>query len=141
MQFDIQCRGFPAAAALTEHVRRRLGFGLARHGTRVSRVQVRVDDAITPSRETHGWCRIRVQLVDAPQVVVQELGPDLVAVIDRCSDRAARSVAIRLERSHFGQRSLTSGLSPVMGDDRPPIAVAGLLRRRTIPRTHAQFSS
>jgi len=106
MQFDIQYRGFPAAAALTEHVRRRLGFGLARHGTRVTRVQVRLNDAIAPSRNGQGGCRIRVLLVDAPPVVVQDLGPDLVAVIDRCSDRAARGVAIRLERAHFGQRPI-----------------------------------
>lgn len=141
MQFDIQCRGFPATAALTDHIRRRLGFGLARHSNRVSRVQVRLDDAIAPNRDAHGWCRIRIQLVDAPAVVVQDLGPDLVAVIDRCSDRAARSVAIRLERAHFGQWSMAPGQLPAMDDGPQQVAVAGLHRRRTVPRTNAQPAS
>lgn len=112
MQFDIQCRGSPAAAAMTNHVRRRLGFGLARHSTRVARVQVRLNHANAPSSDAHGSCRIRIQLVDAAPILVQDFGPDLVAVIDRCSDRAARSVAIRLQRAHFGQRSMA--LAPML---------------------------
>ena len=136
MQYDIQCRGFPATAALTDHVRRRLGFGLARHSTRVSRVQVLLDDTIAPSRGVDGCCRIRVQLVDALPVVVQDLGPDLYAVIDRCSDRAARSVAIRLERAHFGQQSVSMVQLPAMDDGVQRSAGAGL-RRRTSPRVNA----
>ena len=136
MQYDIQCRGFPATAALTDHVRRRLGFGLARHGTRVSRVQVRLDDAIDPNRGAHSCCRIRVQLVDAPPVVVQDLGPDLYAVIDRCSDRAARSVAIRLERARFGQQNLSLIQLSAMDDGPQRIAGAGL-RRQTSPHVNA----
>jgi|GEM_PF-558113 len=137
MQYDIQCRGFPVTAALTDHVRRRLGFGLARHGTRVSRVQVRLDDVIAPNRGAHGCCHIRVQLVDAPTVVVQDLGPDLYAVIDRCSDRAARSVAIRLERARFGQQPLSLVLLPSMDAGPQRVAIAVLHRRQTRPRESA----
>lgn len=136
MQYDIQCRGFPATAALTDHVRRRLGFGLARHSTRVVRVQVLLDNTIAPVRGLDACCRIRVQLVDAPTVVVQDLGPDLSAVIDRCSDRAARSVAIRLERSHFGQQTTSLVKLSVTEGDMQRIADAGL-RRRTSPRVNA----
>ncbi len=141
MQFDIQCRGFPAAAPLTDQIRRRLGFGLARHATRVTRVQVRLDDAIAPSLDTHSWCRIRVELVDAPPVVVQDLGPDPVTLIDRCSDRAARSVTIRLERAHFGQGSMASRILPAGPEGPQRVAVAGLPHRRSTPRTNAQPGS
>ncbi len=141
MQYDIQCRGFPATAALTNHVRRRLGFGLARHGSRVARVQVRLDDTIAPSSDVHGGCRIRIQLVDALPVIVQDLGTDLYALIDRCSDRAARGVAIRLERTPFGRRSMNSGPLPAMGNAPQRVAVAGLRRRRTNPRVTNQPTS
>jgi hypothetical protein len=40
------------------------------------------------------------------------LGPDLVAVIDRCSDRAARGTAIRLERAHFGRQTRSEMRAP-----------------------------
>lgn len=103
MQYDIQCLGFAATAALTRHVRRRLGFGLTRHSARVSRVVVRLGED-TGLRGDDKFCRIQVQLVDAATVSIEDSGPDLDAVIDRASDRAARTVATRLERARFGQQ-------------------------------------
>lgn len=102
MQYDIQCLGFPATAALTQHVRRRLGFGLTRHSARVARVVVRLGDENGPRGGVDKFCRVQVHLVDAAQVVINDCGPELYAVIDRASDRAARTVAKRLERARFG---------------------------------------
>ncbi|MEO8542421.1 MAG: HPF/RaiA family ribosome-associated protein [Burkholderiaceae bacterium] len=102
MQYDIQCLGFPATTALTSHVRRRLGFGLTRHSARVVRVVVRLGDENGPRGGVDKFCRIQVQLIDAPQVVIRDCGPELYAVIDRAGDRTARAVAKRLERARFG---------------------------------------
>jgi len=102
MQYDIQCLGFPATPALTSHVRRRLGFGLTRHSARVARVVVRLGDENGPRGGVDKFCRIQVHLVDAANVLIHDCGPDLYAVIDRASDRTARTVAKRLERARFG---------------------------------------
>jgi len=110
MHFDIQSIDFPNTAALTSHVRRRLGFGLTRHGDRISRVVVRLGDENGPRGGPDKFCHLQVSLVDAPQVVIRDCGPDLYAVIDRASDRAARAVAKQLERNRFGrQRPNLSG--------------------------------
>ncbi len=103
MQFDIQSIDFPNTTALASHVRRRLGFGLTRHADRVSRVVVRLGDENGPRGGPDKFCRLQVSLVDAPPVVIRDCGPDLYAVIDRASDRAARAVAKQLERNRFGR--------------------------------------
>ena len=110
MQFDIQSLDFPDTAALTSHTRRRLGFGLTRHADRISRVVVRLGDENGPRGGPDKFCRLQVTLVDAPQVVIRDCGPDLYSVIDRASDRASRAVAKQLERNRFGrQRPTLSG--------------------------------
>lgn len=127
MQFDIQSLDFPNTAALTSHTRRRLGFGLTRHADRISRVVVRLGDENGPRGGPDKFCRLQVTLVDAPQVVIRDCGPDLYAVIDRASDRAARAVAKQLERNRFGrQRPALSGALqlPVEGLDTPTRSTA-----------------
>lgn len=104
MQYDIQSLDFPNTSALAGHARRRLGFGLARHADRVSRVVVRLGDDNGPRGGPDKFCRLQVNLVDAPTVVIRDTGPDLYAVIDRASDRAARAVAKQLERNRFGRQ-------------------------------------
>lgn len=104
MQFDIQSLDFPNTTALASHTRRRLGFGLTRHADRIARVVVRLGDENGPRGGPDKFCRLQVRLVDAPQVVIRDVGPDLYAVIDRASDRAARAVAKQLERNRFGRQ-------------------------------------
>jgi putative sigma-54 modulation protein len=108
MQFDIQSLDFPYTAALASHTRRRLGFGLTRHADRIARVVVRLGDENGPRGGLDKFCRLQVNLVDAPQVVIRDCGPDLYAVIDRASDRAARAVAKQLQRNRFGRQRLSA---------------------------------
>jgi hypothetical protein len=65
-------------------------------------VVVRLGDENGPRGGVDKFCRIQVHLVDAAKVVISDCGPELYAVIDRASDRAARTVAKRLERARFG---------------------------------------
>lgn len=127
MQFDIQTLDFPNTAALTSHTRRRLGFGLARHADRVSRIVVRLGDENGPRGGADKFCRLQVTLVDAPPVVIRDSGPDLYTVIDRASDRTARAVAKQLERNRFGRQrpSLSGALQlPMEGLDTPTRSMA-----------------
>lgn len=112
MEFDIQTLDFANTEALTSHTRRRLDFGLSRHADRITRVVVRLGDENGPRGGVDKFCRLQVSLVDAPQVVIRDCGPDLYSVIDRASDRAARAVAKQIERNRFGrhQRSAHSQL-------------------------------
>lgn len=116
MQLDIQSLNFPGTAALTSHTRRRLGFGLTRHADRITRVVVRLGDENGPRGGPDKFCRLQVNLIDAPQVVISDCGPDLYAVIDRASDRAARAVAKQLERNRFGRQRPTPRGATQPGD-------------------------
>ncbi len=118
MLFDIQSLHFPCTDSISSHCRRRLGFALTRHADRVTRVVVRLGDENGPRGGPDKFCRLQVHLIDAPQVVIMDCGPELYAVIDRASDRASRTVAKQLERHRFGRErpSLPAALDlPVEG--------------------------
>ena len=104
MNFDIQSLGFPITAALSDHARRRLRFGLTRHGDRIQRVVVRLGDENGPRGSIDKFCRIQVYLVNAPVAVIHDIGPDLYVVIDRAADRAGRLVVKYLDRSRDSGR-------------------------------------
>ena len=104
MNVDLQSQGFALTAALTDHVRRRLGFVLARHSDRIQSVSVRVGDENGPRGGADKFCRIRVHLIDAPVATVEDIGVDLYAVIDRAADRVGRIVVKYIDRRHDTRR-------------------------------------
>jgi ribosomal subunit interface protein len=97
---DIHGQGFTVTPALSEHVRRRLGFVLARHSDRIQRVAVRVGDENGPRGGVDKYCRIQVHLTDVPVAVIRDVGAELYAVIDRAADRVGRVVVKHLDRAH-----------------------------------------
>jgi putative sigma-54 modulation protein len=96
---DIQGQGFTVTPALNEYVWRRLEFVLTRRNQRIARVTVRLGDANGPRGGIDKYCRIRVHLVAAPAAMVEEVGDDLYAAIDRAAERVGRSVGKRLDRT------------------------------------------
>lgn len=96
---EIHGQGFTVTQALAEHVRRRLGFVLTRHNDRIQRVAVRVGDENGPRGGIDKYCRIRVHLVDAPVAMVEEVGTNLYAAIDRAAERVGRVVVKHLDRT------------------------------------------
>ena len=104
MNVDIHGQGFAVTQALADHVRRRLGFVLARHSDRIQRVSVRVGDENGPRGGVDKFCRIQVHLLDAPVAVMDDIGVDLYAVIDRAADRVGRLVVKQLDRSRIDRR-------------------------------------
>lgn len=112
MIIDIQAQGFTVTPALADHVRRRLAFALGRHSDRMQRVSVRVRDENGPRGGVDKLCRIRVHLVGAPAAVIEDLGADLYAVIDRASDRVGRVVVRNLDRTHPVRDAARMGMRP-----------------------------
>jgi len=123
MMVDIRSQGFEMTAALAEHVRRRLGFALTRHGDRIKRVGVRIGDENGPRGGPDKFCQIQVYLVDAPTAVVEGVGADLYASIDRAAERVGRVVVKHLDRTQpvrdtarFGARPARDRRGPLESD-------------------------
>ncbi len=117
MNVDIQSQGFALTSALSDHARRRLRFVLTRHSDRIQRVLVRLGDENGPRGGVDKFCRIRVHLLDAPVVLIDDIGPDLYSVIDRAADRVGRVVVKHLARSRIGTRPGRADATPTPFDE------------------------
>ena len=104
MNIDIQSLGFPITGALADHAKRRLQFVLTRRSDRIQRVVVRLGDENGPRGGVDKFCRIQVRLFNAPVAVIEEVGSELYAVIDRATDRVGRVVVKHLDRLRSGRR-------------------------------------
>lgn len=111
MRIEIKSSGFPLTAALTEHAERRLRFALTRHSDRIVRVVALVGDSNGPRGGTDKFCRIRILLQHASEVMIEDVGVELYAVIDRAAERAGRNVAKRVDRVRGIVRQ--TGLKPL----------------------------
>ena len=98
MRIDIKGSGFPITTALMDHTERRLRFALTRSSDRIVRVAVLVGDSNGPRGGEDKFCRIQIHLKRAPQVLIEDIGAELYAVIDRAAERAGRNVANRIDR-------------------------------------------
>ena len=98
MRIDINGSGFPITTALMDHTERRLRFALTRSSDRIVRVAVMVGDSNGPRGGEDKFCRIQIYLKRAPQVLIEDIGAELYAVIDRAAERAGRNVAKRVDR-------------------------------------------
>ena len=117
MNFDIQSLGFPITAALSDNTSRRLRFGLTRYSDRIQRVVVRLGDKNGLRGGVDKFCRIQVYLIDAPVAVVEDIGLDMYAVIDRAADRVGRVVVKHLDRSRIGGRDGRGDATPALPDE------------------------
>ena len=104
MMIVIQCQGFQLTAALREHVRRRLGFSLARGNSHISRVDVSLSDINGPRGGIDKRCLVKVRLEGLQLVVVEDVQSDLYSAIDRAAGRAGRIVMRRLARQSDKRR-------------------------------------
>ena len=104
MRINIQALGFPLTAALLDHTEQRLRFALTRTSARIKRVVVRLGDRNGPRGGEDKFCRMQVYLEYAAPVLIEDVGADLYAVIDRVAERAGRNVAKRVDRLHENVR-------------------------------------
>lgn len=89
-------------------VERRAALKLSRFADLIAAVHVSVRDINGPRGGVDLRCRVRVQLKRGPDVIIQETAASVKDAIIGAFDRAARSVARRLqrqaERGHTGGR-------------------------------------
>ena len=98
MRLMIRVRGIELADELREVVVRRVRFALSRLVPVQGRVDVTLADVNGPRGGLDKRCRIRVHGGGVPEVVVEETGADLRAVVDAAADRTTRSFARALAR-------------------------------------------
>lgn len=97
MRITIQARGFDLTEGLREHTERRLRFALSWSNSDVCTINVCLSDVNKPRGGSDKRCRIRLKLVGAQDVVIEDES-DLYVAIERAADRTERTVAHRLER-------------------------------------------
>lgn len=99
MHIDVQCRGFDPGPDFSLLADTRVRMSLGRHGYRISRVVIGLDDINGPRGGEDKRCMVQVFLVQSGgTVVVEDRGQDVRSLLDRCLARASRSVLRRLSR-------------------------------------------
>jgi putative sigma-54 modulation protein len=102
MRIEIQASGLNLTTAETiafrEHARRRIQVAFERIQYRVTSVGVYLKDINGPRGGDDKRCVLRVEVSGAPTAVVRGRHGDLVALVDRLAQTAARSVLNRVKR-------------------------------------------
>ncbi|HET6936811.1 MAG TPA: HPF/RaiA family ribosome-associated protein [Candidatus Angelobacter sp.] len=105
MQISMHTSNADLGDAVRSYVERRLRFALARFGSRVGEVTVKLGaDGRGESR-----CRISAEVLPFGRVEVEERGSDLFAAIDRAAGRMGRLFGRELDRvrqARFGRESV-----------------------------------
>jgi len=99
MQLDIQTNGFSLTDGLRNYTERRMQFALDRNDGHVMRARVRLADINGPRGGIDKRCQIELELAGQNSVIIEDIEADLYVAIDRASDRCARTLNRRLERS------------------------------------------
>ncbi len=99
MQINIKARSFYLTSSLRSHAERRLRFTLTRYCDRIQHVVMRLSEVYHLHGELNKRCHLQVVVAGIPDVVVETTEADLYTAIDRATDRAERSVALRLQNS------------------------------------------
>lgn len=98
MELTVRFHDADLKQAVRAYIAWRLRFALARFGARAGKVEVRLSDDNGPRGGSANSCRIRVQLLPAGAVAVEETDVDLLAAIDRATERMGRAFRRRVER-------------------------------------------
>jgi putative sigma-54 modulation protein len=113
MQIGILTRGFELTEGLRNHCERQLRFALGSASNRVRSVLIRLTDENGPRGGIDKRCTIRALLHNAPPAVVVHDEADLYIAINRATDRVARAIVRRTERTW----SLRRAPAPLLSAD------------------------
>jgi hypothetical protein len=106
MELRITHNGLRITDEQREFCERRLRFALSRFALRLERVEAVFTDANGPKGGHDVVCCLLIGLRGAEDVVVRDVGESVEAVMAGAADRAARTVARRLQR-RVDQRRLS----------------------------------
>lgn len=88
----------PFSPALQEHTIARIEAALGQHETFIDRVHVRLSDLNGPKGGVDQRCQLTIALHKQPEVIIDERGEDLYAVVSTAADRAKNAVGRTLDR-------------------------------------------
>ncbi|MEY3457856.1 MAG: hypothetical protein RL215_1013, partial [Planctomycetota bacterium] len=108
MELRISHDGLRLTDEQREFCERRLRFALSRFALRVERVEAVFSDVNGPKGGPDMLCCLQVGLRGAEDVLVRDAGESVEAVMAGAADRAARTVARRLQRRVDQRRSSRS---------------------------------
>ena len=98
MQTDIQTRGFSLTESIRDYTQRRLSQAVNFADDHIRRVTVRLSDINGPRGGEDKRCQVTVTMARMPSVLIEDIGHDLYASIDRALERTRLSVTRQIER-------------------------------------------
>lgn len=101
MQTDIQTRGFSLTKSINEYTLRRLISAMDFAGQHIRRVTVRLSDINGVRGGIDKRCQLTLTMVRMPSILIEDIGQDLYAAIDRATERAKLSVTRQIERKRM----------------------------------------
>lgn len=105
MQTDIYARKFSLTKALKNHAEQRIYSSFAHCDQHILRVVLRLSDTNGPRGGKDKRCLLLVMMVDAPDVIIEDIETDLYVAIDRAVERASR-VTLRKVKQRKTQRKM-----------------------------------
>jgi ribosome-associated translation inhibitor RaiA len=105
--------GVDLSAADREYIRRKLGMKLAKFGTSIERVTVRMTDANGPRGGVDQVSQIKVVLIGLPSIIVERRHVLVQAAVDGSLDAAVRAVRKAISRRRT--KPITEGVRQVAG--------------------------
>ena len=111
MHLRISDDGLTLTAEQREFCERRLRFALSRFTLRIEDIDVIFTDVNGPRGGRDLLCCLRVRLRGEQDVLVRDIGESVESAMAGAADRAARTVARRLQRRTDQRRTTRSDLS------------------------------
>lgn len=99
MHIVTHASGFAVTDSNIQFLHRRLHFALDRLSDSIQRVVVRLSDINGHRGGIDKRCQLQVQLQGMPDVLIEDVQPDLYLAITRSVERAARTVTRRIARA------------------------------------------
>jgi putative sigma-54 modulation protein len=104
MQIHINGREVKPSNRLREHIQRRLNFALQRFAPHIRKLHVQVRDLNGPRGGIDKSCQLKVFFISGANRVLEERAPSAYMAIDSLVNKAAISIARRLQRKHDHRR-------------------------------------
>jgi putative sigma-54 modulation protein len=105
MQIQISGRKMKPSNRLREHIQRRLNFALQRFAQHIRKLHVQVRDLNGPRGGVDKSCQLTIFLMSGATRVLEERAKSAYLAIDCLVDKAATSIARRLQRKHDRRRA------------------------------------
>ena len=109
MQIQISGREIKPSNRLREHIRRRLNFALQRFAPHIRKLHVQVRDLNGPRGGVDKSCQLKIFFISGATRVLEQRASNAYLAMDSLVDKAATSIARRLQRKHDQRRA--QGLS------------------------------